>query len=51
MVVSIVRAFKWTPHYVIQNLFVDKRDYLGIEFWYEDIKRQNAELKASTTKK
>jgi len=43
MIVSAVRAFKWTPDY-IDTLFLDKFDYYGLMYWYEDIKEQNEQL-------
>ena len=39
-----MRTFLWTPAY-IETMYIDKLDYKGIQFWYEDIKKQNDGLK------
>lgn len=35
MVKSVIREFKWSPT-VINELFIDDADYLGLEYWYND---------------
>lgn len=49
MVVSVIRAFRWTPKYVMNELFVDEIDCLGLTFWYNDVVKQNEEIRSSTT--
>jgi hypothetical protein len=36
MIRSVAREFKWPPN-VIGGLFVDDADYLGLEYWYNDV--------------
>jgi len=36
MVKSVVREHHWSPAHV-GDLFIDQIDYLGLEFWYEDV--------------
>ncbi len=43
MVKSVIREFKWSP-FEIENLFIDDRDYLGLEYWYEDVKATSKKL-------
>lgn len=45
-IVSVIRTFLWTPDY-IETMYIDKFDYKGIQFWYEDIKLQNEKLKST----
>lgn len=44
MVVSVARCFNWTPTYIHENLYCDKLDYFGLEFWYNDVKEQNKKI-------
>lgn len=44
MIVSVVRQNKWEPA-IISRLFLDKQDYHGLEYWYEDAKQVIKEMK------
>ena len=35
---------KWAPD-ILGALFIDDRDYEGLQFWYNDIKEQSDKLK------
>lgn len=39
MAISVVRSFNWSAK-DIDYLYLDSIDYHGLEFWYEDVKRQ-----------
>lgn len=43
MVVSVVSHYKWSPE-AIGDLFIDAEDYLGLEFWYNEVKEMIKEL-------
>jgi len=47
MIKSIVREFNWEPK-TIGSLFIDNIDYLGLEFWYEDVLQTSKELEAKS---
>lgn len=36
MVKSVVRVHHWTPE-IIENLYLDDADFLGLEYWYNDV--------------
>lgn len=44
MILSVVREHHWPPD-KIGGLFVDDMDWLGLEFWYNDLRALNDELK------
>jgi hypothetical protein len=44
MVQTVVRNYHWPPN-VIRGLFIDKEDYNGLVFWYNDIEAQTAHTK------
>ena len=44
MIVSVVREYKWTPHYV-EGLFLDEADLFGLEYWFNDVKKLIEDLK------
>lgn len=44
MSISVIREYKWTPHYV-QGLFLDGADLFGLEYWYEDVAETERKLK------
>ncbi len=50
MVKSVVREFQWLPT-EIGSLFIDGIDYLGLEYWYNDVAEVSKELKQKTAKK
>ncbi len=50
MFVSLVRENHWPPS-VLEGLFFDREDYLGLIFWYEDLLEVNDELKKKNGKK
>jgi len=43
MIASVVREYKWSPA-IIGDLFFDAQDYLGLEFWYNDIKEAQKDM-------
>jgi hypothetical protein len=43
-IITVIRAFSWTPKYVTEELYVDKKDHFGLEFWYLDIEAQHKEI-------
>lgn len=45
MVRSVAREFHWPPK-TIGGFFIDAQDYLGLEFWYNDVKEANDQLKS-----
>jgi hypothetical protein len=44
MIVTVVRQYSWTPT-EIGRLYLDDEDYLGLEFWYNDVIKINSEMK------
>ncbi|KKN59924.1 hypothetical protein LCGC14_0536740 [marine sediment metagenome] len=44
MIKSVVREHHWPPN-IIKNLYLDKEDYQGLEYWYDDVKEVNDNLK------
>lgn len=44
MVCSVAREFQWPPN-IIGGFFIDAQDYLGLEFWYNDVKEMSETLK------
>lgn len=46
MIVSVVRAFKWTPSYVVNELYVSGEDYFSLDFWYKDVQQQIKDINA-----
>lgn len=44
MIRSVVRDHHWTPD-KIDGLYLDDRDYHGLEYWYNDVKEVAASLK------
>lgn len=51
MIVSVARSFRWTPTYMLDNLYVDDYDVLGLKFWYNDTVKQADEIKNAKPKK
>ena len=47
MISSVVRNYNWTPHYILEKLYVDDYDVYGLVFWYNDAKEQNESIKNS----
>ena len=43
MIVSVVRAYQFSP-FIINDLFVDRVDHLGLEYWHDDAIRVNDSL-------
>lgn len=50
MVISVVRDTKWPPD-VIGGLFIDGIDYMGLEYWYDDVKQVSEEMEEKFSKK
>ncbi len=50
MMKSVVREHKWLPE-IIDGLYLDDADHFGLEFWYNDVKQMNDELKERYSKK
>lgn len=44
MIRSVVRQYNW-PFFIIDRLYLDDIDHRGLEFWYDDVIKMNAELK------
>ncbi len=44
MIKTVVREHNWPPN-DIGGFFIDRQDYLGLEFWYEDVKEVIAYMK------
>ena len=51
MVSSVAGHYKWTPHYITENLYVDDYDIFGLCYWYEIVKKQVEEIKQKIPKK
>lgn len=49
MVVSVINTYHWTPSY-INRMYVDSLDYMGIEFWYNEVKKQHDSLESPKKK-
>jgi len=47
MIKSVVREHHWIPN-VVDELYVDKIDHHGLEFWYNDIDEVQKKLKEKT---
>jgi hypothetical protein len=43
MVKSVVREHHWSP-FLIGDLYLDKVDHLGLEYWYEDVKEVSEKI-------
>ncbi len=43
MIRSVVNHYKWSPQ-LVGDLFIDAEDYLGLEFWYNEVDRMIKEL-------
>ena len=44
MIKSVVRSLYWNPD-IIGKLFIDNIDYLGLEYWYNDVRDVSASFK------
>lgn len=49
MFVSLVREYHWPPS-VLEGLFFDREDYMGLVFWYEDLKEVSDSIKSKSKK-
>ena len=47
---SVVREHHWEPE-VVGSLFIDRQDYEGLYYWYDDVVASNEELKKLNSKK
>ena len=43
---SLVRFHHWTPQQ-LSEMYIDDEDYLGLLYWYEDLKDYDKEVKKS----
>jgi hypothetical protein len=50
MIKSVVREHHWSPKQ-LGDLFLDSIDYLGLEYWYNDVLAVDQEIKSRTTPK
>lgn len=50
MIKSVVREHHWSPR-IVGDFFIDREDYKGLEFWYNDMAEVNNDLKKITEKK
>lgn len=44
MIISVAREYHWPPE-ILGGFFIDEVDYMGLEFWYNDVKEMNEEFK------
>ena len=44
MVKTVVRAHHWDPE-IIENLYLDDTDFLGLLYWYNDVLDEYKEVK------
>jgi hypothetical protein len=44
MIKTVVREHHWKPS-EIKKLYLDSDDFLGLEFWYNDVMKVIAEMK------
>jgi len=44
MFASLTREHHWPPS-VLEGLFFDGEDYLGLQFWFDDLIESHEELK------
>jgi len=49
MIKSVVRLYHFTPT-DISKMYVDTVDYNGLEYWYNDAKDYNEEIKKGSKK-
>jgi hypothetical protein len=47
MIISVAREHHWAPE-VLGALYFDAEDYMGLRFWFEDIKEVDKAIKNST---
>lgn len=40
MIKSVARNYPWASPQVISEMFVDSKDFMGLEYWYKDAKEQ-----------
>jgi hypothetical protein len=50
MLTSVINHYKWSPE-IVGDLFFDAEDYLGLEYWYNEVKRISDDFKSSMPKK
>ncbi len=50
MVISIVGKYRWSPD-IVGDLFFDNQDYLGLEFWYNQVAEESREIEKIRKKK
>lgn len=44
MVKSVIRVHHWDPR-IIESLYLDDADFLGLEFWYNDVVGEDKKIK------
>jgi len=49
MIKTVVREHHWTPA-IIESLYLDDTDFLGLEYWYNDVRETNENLKSKIPK-
>jgi len=47
-IVSVSRSYGWANPSYLQELYCDRKDYLGLFFWSDDVVKQNEEIKKQT---
>lgn len=45
MIVSVARNYDWASPLVLNDLYTDSLDHLGLEFWYKDAKNMQSKNK------
>jgi hypothetical protein len=44
MIKSVVREYHWSPA-VVGDLYFDRQDFLGLEYWFDDVKELQDQIK------
>lgn len=50
MIKTVVREHHWTPA-IIESLYLDDTDFLGLEYWYNDVCETIEKIKSTKPKK
>jgi len=50
MIYSVVMQLQWTPNQ-IDSLYLDADDYLGLEYWYNQVAQYSKDIKKAGTPK
>lgn len=50
MIATVGNEYKWPPE-IMGGLFFDAEDYMGLEFWYNEVREQTKQIKEMKRKK